>query len=183
MAYPVGLRDLYFAKQNADGTYVAPRKIKEAISAKIKPNFQITTLYGDDRAVVIAEALGDIDIALDVTDLTPDDYAYIMGITKNTDGVVEDSINTIAPYGAIMFRLPLNEGGFRYYCYYRGKFSSPDLTHTTKGGKSDFQTTSVSGKFMPRSDGKWRAHVDSTDVGVSQTVIDNWFTTVYVPTA
>jgi phi13 family phage major tail protein len=178
----VGLRDFHVAIMSGDGTYEVPAKIAPAISANITPNFNITTLYGDDQAVAVAEALGDIDVELNITDLTPDDYALILGKTKNTDGVVEDSTEDIAPYLALGFKLPKESGGFRHYWYYKGKFNPPSVSHNTKAGTPEFQTATISGKFMAREDKKWRAHMDSDDPEINQAVVDAWFNDVYEPT-
>lgn len=179
--YTVGLRDLHFAKIMEDGSYDVPKKLSEAISATVTPNYTITTLYGDDRAVAVASALGDIDIQINTTDLSPEDYQLLMGATKNADGVIEDSIDDVAPYGALLFRLPFENGGFKYYAYYKGKFQPPAATHNTKGGSTEFQTPTISGKFMAREDGKWRAHLEAAGT-TPNTVADAWFTKVYEPT-
>lgn len=179
--YAIGLRDLHFAKLNTDGTYAVPAKLSNAISASVTPNYTITTLYGDDRAVAVANALGDIDITINTTDLTPEDYDLLMGTTKNADGVIEDSIDDVAPYGALLFRLPLEAGGFKYYAYYKGKFQPPASTHNTKGGSVEYQTPTITGKFVSRDDGKWRAHFVH-DGAAASTVATNWFTSVYAPT-
>jgi phi13 family phage major tail protein len=181
MGYPVGLRDLHFAPLLADGTgYDAPVKLSEAVTANITPNYTITTLYGDDRAVAVAEALGDIDIEIAVTDLKSAEYDLLMGTSKNADGVIEDSVDDVAPYGALLFRLPFEDGGFRYYAYYKGKFQKPGTSHNTKAGETAFQNSTITGKFMSRDDGKWRARLDSTDDTAG--VAANWFTSVYEPT-
>ncbi|PLR93191.1 major tail protein [Bacillus sp. T33-2] len=179
-AYAIGLRDLYFAKFKADGTYEAPAKLSEAITATVTPNFTITTMYADDRAVAVANALGDIDIQITTSDLSDADYDLLMGTTKNAEGVIEDSVDNVAPYGALGFRLPLDGGGFRYYWYYKGKFQPPASTHNTKGGQVEFQNPAISGKFVARDDGKWRARF-THDSGTASTVAQNWFTQVYTP--
>ncbi|WGG47686.1 major tail protein [Rossellomorea sp. DA94] len=180
MSYAIGLRDLHFAKGMADGEYDVPKKLSDAITATITPNYTVTTLYGDDRAVAVANALGDIDIQINTTDLTPEDYDLLMGTTKNADGVIEDSVDDVAPYGALSFRLPLENGGFKYYTYFKGRFQPPGSTHNTKGGSVEFQTPTISGKFMAREDGKWRAHV--VDADGSSAVAAAWFDSVYKPT-
>lgn len=180
MGYPIGLRDLHFAKLNADNSYAVPVKLSEAITASVTPNFTITTLYGDDRAVAVATALGDIDVSINATDLKPAEYDLLMGTTKNADGVIEDSVNDVAPYGALLFRLPFDDGGYRYYCYYKGRFQPPGTTSNTKGGSVEFQTPTITGKFVAREDGKWRAHHDSPAALTS--VATNWFAGVYEPT-
>lgn len=180
MGYPIGLRDLYFALQTAEGVYETPVKLSEAISASVTPNYTITTLYGDDQAVAVATALGDIDISINTTDLKPDEYDLLMGTTKNADGVIVDTVNDVAPYGALLFRLPFENGGFRYYCYYKGRFQPPATTSNTKGSGVEFQTPTITGKFVGDGEGRWRAHHDSP--ATLTTVAQSWFTSVYEPT-
>lgn len=178
----IGLRDLHVAKLNEDGTYDAPKKLSPLVNANITPNYQIVTQYGDDRAVAVAEAMGNITVEIGLTDLTTEDYEYIFGKTKNADGVLEDTVDDVIPYVALGFRLPKEDGGFRYYWYYKGKFQPPSSAHQTKGENIQFEQPTISGTFMARDDGKWRAWVDSKDEGVSPTVISGWFANVYEPT-
>jgi phi13 family phage major tail protein len=180
--YVIGLRDLYFAKFEEGGGYATPVKLSEAIQATVTPNFTITTLYGDDRAVAVEEALGDIDVQINTTDLSADEYNLLMGTEKNADGVIEDSVDDVRPYGALGFRLPLTGGGFRYYWYFKGKFTPPANTHNTKGANTEFQTPTISGKFMSREDGKWRARLDAPKSAEANPIADTWFTEVYEPT-
>lgn len=182
MASVIGFRDIYVAVETSDGVYDTPKKISPGTNATVTPNYQIVTQYGDDRAVEIAEAMGDIDIEIGVTDLTPDDYALLLGKTKNADGVIEDSADDTPPYLALGFRLPKNNGAFRYYWYYKGRFTPPTNTHTTKGENLEFQAQTITGKFLAREDGKWRAHCDSDDVDIGAGITDAWFTKVYEPT-
>lgn len=179
-AYAIGLRDLYFAKMTAEGTYSTPVKLSEALTAGITPNYTSSTLYADDKAVAVESALGDIDISITISDLSDADYDLLMGTTKNTDGVIEDSIDNTPPYGAIGFRLPLSGGGFRYFWYYKGRFQPPASTHNTKGSGVEFQNPQISGKFVVRDDGKWRARF-THDSGVASPVATNWFSAVYTP--
>lgn len=179
----VGLRDIHVALLSEDGTYEAPRKLAPAMTAEVTPNFEITTLYGDDQAVAVAEALGDIDVSIGITDLSSDDYAFLLGRKKNEDGVIEDSTDDVSPYVAIGWALPKENGAMRYYWYYKGKFTIPSESNTTKQGTTEFQTPTLSGKFMARDDKKWRARVDSDDSGVNNSVIANWFSEVYEPSA
>lgn len=181
MGYPIGLRDLHFAPLEEDGTYGVPVKLSPAVTANITPNFNITSLYGDDKAVAVAKAMGDIDIEISTVDLKPADYDLLMGTTKNVDGVIIDTADDVAPYGALLFRLPLEDGGFRYYCYYKGMFQPPGNNHNTKGSEVQFQNSSIVGKFMSRENGDWRARLDSVD-DTDGTVAASWFTSVYEPT-
>ncbi|MGG0889944.1 major tail protein [Cytobacillus horneckiae] len=183
-AYSVGLRDLHFAKftqEGGSGLYLPPKKLSEALTASITPNYSVTTLYADDRAVAVESALGDIDIQLTIADLSDSDYEMLMGAAKNSDGVIEDSVDDVAPYGALGFRIPLSGGGFRFYWYYKGRFQPPAQNHNTKGSGVEFQNPAISGKFMAREDGKWRARL--THIGTTANeVADSWFNAVYKET-
>lgn len=178
MAY-IGLSDFYAAVYDPTlKTYEAPIKLSPAVAATVTPNFSTIKMYGDDRAVYIEEALGDISFEFSVTDLKTAEYELLLGKTKNTDGVIEDSVDDQAPYVAIMFRMKLAGGGYKYFCYYQGKFQTPGTTATTKGESVEFAPETLTGSFVAREDGKWRAHLNSNDVG-AEAAAAAWFTNVY----
>lgn len=176
----VGLKNIYVAKVLTETgtatTYDEPRKISEAITAKITPNVETATLYADDKASEVEEAFGDIDVEIGVKDLSVDDYAFLLGKTVDTNGGVLDNVNDVAPYLALGFEIPLTGGGKRMYWYYKGKFGIPSSEHTTKQDKTEFQTPTISGKFMSRGDGNWRYRVDSNET--NSTVVSAWFSAV-----
>lgn len=180
----IGLRNLFFAPltDEALNTYSAPVKISEAIEANVTINNDSTTLYADDRAVDVAEGFGEIEVELNIRNLDSAAYELLMGVTKNADGVFEDHIDDVSPYGALLFELPQSDGGSKLYVYYKGKFMKPGTEATTKGESVEFQTDTISGKFMPREDGKWRAHLISTDTDADPAVVAAWFDAVYAPT-
>ena len=176
----VGLKNIYVAEiESEEGnviTYGTPKKIAHAITANITPNVEQAVLYGDDRAVESEEALADIDVEITVTDLTIEDYAFLLGAEVDVNNGVTDSIDNIAPYVALGFEVPLSKGGKRMYWYYKGKFSIPSSEHNTKQGSIEYQTPTVTAKFMPREDGKWRYRVDANETNT--TLITEWFSEV-----
>ena len=177
----VGLKRIHVAKLLTDTdegtTYDVPRKISEAITANITPNVETATLYADDKLSEVDEALGDIDVEIGIKDLSVEDYAFLLGKTVDSDGGVTDNANDSAPYVALGFEVPLSGGRKRMYWYYKGKFSIPSSEHTTKQGSTEFQTPTISGKFMPRqSDEDWRYRLDSNETNAA--VVDSWFTEV-----
>lgn len=180
----VGLKKLHVAllTDEETNTYAAPSQLSPAVSANVTPNFSTTPLYGDDRMVYVEEALGDIDVEIAITDLIDEDYAILMGVTANADGVIEDTTNDQAPYVAIGFEMPKPDGGVALRWYYKGKFQKPTDGATTKGESVEFQTPTISAKFMAREDGKWRARVDYVNAAaIDAAVRDAWFTSVYEP--
>lgn len=173
----VGLSDFHAAVYNEElETYGVPVKLSPAVSANITPSFNVAKMYGDDRAVYIEETLGDITFEFALTDLQTSEYELLLGKQKDLDGVIIDSVEDRAPFVAIMFRMALAGGGYKYYCYYKGKFQIPSTSGTTKGDTTEFAPETLSGLFIAREDGKWRAHADSnTSTGAT----NSWFTGVY----
>lgn len=183
MAAFIGIENLVAAKFNEEeGTYDTPRVLTPLTNIGVTPNTDSVTLYGDNRAVAVAESLGDIDIEVGVTELTDADYAFLLGKSINGDGAIEDSVDDIAPYVALGFASTKSNGAKRLSWYYKGKFLTPAETLATKGESTEFQTPVISGKFMAREDGKWRATIDTDSKEVSQEVVDTWFDEVYEPT-
>lgn len=180
----IGLKNIHIAELTAEqeNTYGTVDKLSPAISANITPNSSVTTLYGDDHAVAVEETLGSINVEINTADLTPEQYAKLMGVTVNDDGVIEDSTNDIAPYVALGFELPKSGGGKKLYWYYKGRFQKPGGEFNTKGETVAFATQTLVANFMAREDGKWRAHHESLPADVDKAIADAWFETVYAPT-
>lgn len=182
----VGLKNVYVATFDEEaGSYATPVKLSPAISANITPNFESATLYGDDRAVHVEESLNTIGVEISTTDLTNEDYSLLMGVTANTDGVIEDSTSDAAPYVALGFEMPKTNGGVALRWYYKGRFQKSGEEATTKGENVEFQTPTLAATFMAREDGKWRARVDYKDAAsIDADIYNSWFTSVYedVPT-
>jgi phi13 family phage major tail protein len=183
----IGLKNLHVAKLTKDDqtgvTYETPKRLALAIEAKITPQVNTATLYADDRAAEVVESLGEIEVELGIDDLSSEMYAFLLGKTVNSDGVIEDKSTDSAPYVALGFCMPLSKGGEKYVWLYKGKFQLPEENAKTKGDNVEFQTPTIKAKFVTREyDDKWRASVISNDQDVDPTVIQNWFTAVYQPT-
>lgn len=179
----IGLKNAYAAVYDeATNTYETPVKLSPAISANVTPNFESTTLYGDDRAVYVEESLSTIDMEISTTDLTNEDYILLMGVEANADGVIEDSVNDVAPYVAIGFEMPKTNGGVALRWYYKGRFQKAGEEAATKGETVEFQPPALTATFMAREDGKWRARVDYKDAAsIDEEVYSTWYDNVYEP--
>jgi phi13 family phage major tail protein len=175
----VGLKDLHIAILGKDGSYDTPQKFARAIDATITPNTNSTTLYADDQASEVAESMGDVEVEINVDDLSTEQYALLLGKTVNEDGVVVDKSDDVSPYLALLFRSLKSNGEYRYVVLYKGKFSIPEDSYRTKADQVEFVNQTLSAKFVSKDDGEWRARVDSDDPTVSPQVIDEWFDYVY----
>ena len=138
------------------------------------------TLYADDQAIETAESMGDIEVEVEVNDIPNDILVELLGLTKDANGVIINSSNNTSPYIAIGFRSLKSNGKYRYVWLYKGKFQLPTDNYKTKGESAEFQSTTISAKFVSRTkDGKWKAQVDEDDEGIGVGVVDGWFASVY----
>lgn len=175
----IGLKNIHVALINSEGKYQTPVKIANAISATVTPNVSTNTLYADDKASEIVDNFNDIDVELDVDDLSTEKYALLLGKTVKSDGVIVEKSTDSAPYLALGFESEKSNGETRYVWLFKGRFSIPSDSYSTKGENPEFATQSITGKFVPNDKGEWRAKVDSDDPNVLPIVTGEWFQYVY----
>ncbi|WP_049869532.1 major tail protein [Paenibacillus sp. D9] len=179
----IGLDMLHYAiiTTAADGTetYGTPKALKDVRTATVSPETNTESLYADDRLVEVATSLGGIELELEVRDIPTEDYAALTGATIDANGVVVDKSTDNAPFVAVGWRSRKTNGAYRHYWLYKGKFGLPEDEFATKEDSASFQTPKITGTFMPREDGQWRAKVDSDGTDVPVGIISSWFTKVY----
>lgn len=89
---------------------------------------------------------------------------------------------------AIGFRAQKANGKYRYFWLYRVKFGIPATNLATKGDSITFSTPTIEGTVLRRNklDGQgkhpWKAEVNEGDEGVTQAIINGWYSEVYEPT-
>lgn len=182
-----GLAEIHYAlltKDDSTGaTYGTPKKLGDAISAKVSPAVNSATLFAENGPLVTANALGEITVEISVADIPFDIQAELLGMTLNADGVLIDNAEDQAPEVALGFKRTTNTGKSRYVWLLKGKFKLPEEEAKTAEGTTAFQTPTMTGTFVKRvSDGNWRYRVDAGAADVKQSVIDNWFKAVYSET-
>ena len=64
-----------------------------------------------------------VEIELETADISLSTYAELLG-KKLIKGQVIDNVNDVAPYVALLYRLPKDNGKNRFYCYYKTKFEN-----------------------------------------------------------
>ncbi|WP_371017383.1 major tail protein [Pseudalkalibacillus sp. JSM 102089] len=178
----VGLDNIYVAKlteENGEITYDTPVRILNAIDAKITPTVDSQNLYADNTVAEILRVFSQVDVEFTIAELSSDHYAMLMGVEKDENGVLVDSAEDEAPYFAFGFRAKKSKGENRLVWLYKGRFTSVDESYQTQSDKADFTTQPIKGTFVKRSDGKWRAKVDTDDQDIPLPVINDWFTKVY----
>ena len=178
----IGLRDLYRAPITVgdDGkeTYGMPVRMAKAISAELSVEVAEAILYADDGADEIVKEFVSGELTLNVNDLLPADLAALLGMTQDADKVVYGADTDEVPYFAIGFRAKKSGGQYKYIWLYKVKFAIPSESYTTKGDSIEFTTPEITGQFIKRPDGLWKAeHVAEPTNAVAAA----WFTTVREP--
>jgi phi13 family phage major tail protein len=175
----IGLRDLYCAPITADSNgndvYGQPRRLAKAISADLSVETAEAILYGDDAVDDTAKEFVKGTLGLNVTDLPTIEQAALLGHTMDADGVLYAGEGDDPPYFAIGFRARKNNGHYRYIWLYKVKFSIPTDKFQTKGEKIEFTTPEITGTFIKRDDGLWKA---DAVLEPAAPAAQNWFSAV-----
>lgn len=178
----IGLRDLYRAPITVDEsgkeTYGTPVRMAKAISAEISVEVAEAILYADDGADEVVKEFISGELTLNVNDIMPDDLAAILGQTQDADGVVYAGEDDEPPYMAIGFRAKKANGMYKYIWLYKVKFAIPSESYNTKGDSIEFTTPEITGQFIKRPDGKWKA--EHVAVPTEQAAA-SWFSAVREP--
>lgn len=188
----IGLDKPYYAiiTEDANGqeTYGTPKVMAKAIQADLTVNNATASLYADDGVDESVDEFTSGTLSLGLNDLASTVAAELLGARVDTNGVLVNSTNDIAPYVAVGFRARKANGNYRYFWLYRVKFGVPATNLATKGESITFQTPTIEGTVMRRNKPDtqdkhpWKTEVTDGDTGVSAATISGWFSAVYEPT-
>lgn len=188
----IGLDKPYYAiiTEDANGqeTYGTPKVMAKAIQADLTVNNATASLYADDGVDESVDEFTSGTLSLGLNDLASTVAAELLGARVDTNGVLVNSTNDIAPYVAVGFRARKANGKYRYFWLYRVKFGVPATNLATKGESITFQTPTIEGTVMRRNKPDtqdkhpWKTEVTDGDTGVSAATISGWFSAVYEPT-
>ena len=146
-------------------TYGSPVLVPGIVSLDIKTGKDTTTLFADNGPFGSASALGEIEVELDLADLSLEVYAALTGHTL-ANGVMKSHANDVAPYVAIGFEGLKANGKKRWVWLLKGTFAEPDDAYKTKGETVEFQTQKLTGKFVVTAkNGQWKQTTDEDATG------------------
>lgn len=189
----IGLDNFHYTPITSDTTtstvYGTAVKVPNVTQCNINFNSAIETFFADDGPAVVYSQIGEVEIEVGVADLSPTDYAFLIG-ADYARGVVEYGTGASAPDVAISFRSQKADGSYRYLTVLKGKFSVPEANHETKADGVNFQPQTLMFKGVQRlSDGKVFRRIDSNDTNLpsgvtATTLLTNFFANPnYVPAA
>lgn len=178
----IGVKKFYYSliTINESGTeeYATPVRIQGVNTININPNSSSATYYAEDQAWETATTIGQIDVEINLAELTLADQAILLGQTKS-GAIYTAGGDDNAPYLAIGFESLKSDGNIRYTWLYKGKFRVPENNNETKGESVNLQPDVLMGTFISRIlDGQYRKAADSGDADYTASIGSTWFDAV-----
>lgn len=181
-----GVEKAYYAvltTEEETPTYQAAKYLPGLREISVTANEEQATLYAENRLYDSENSLGEIEVTLDFASIDTADYVALLGKKVATDGGIIESADDQPPYIALMVEKTLSGKVKEYMTLFKGKLSIPEDKAKTKEGKTEYQTVSLSGLFMPLENGIWKHSVKTTDEGFNaETHATKWGKTVVIPT-
>ncbi|MEA4928588.1 MAG: major tail protein [Candidatus Limiplasma sp.] len=187
VAYYEGIADMYCAKMVQEETLQAPpvygavQLLGIGVSYKIAAKYTEGTLPGGNRNLRERKRLTSYEVELNVDRVRQAVLESFEGRERDANGVCKIGAAD-APYMALLFAVPLDDGTQELWVLYKGKLLAPDLEMKTRDGKYEWQTPTVKGTFGVRNDlGIPGMCCETGDEAVSAPVKTGWFTAPYAP--
>lgn len=160
-------------------------EIPQFVSVSSSEEQETLQWYSNDGVEFMASNTSSVEIEIELGYLTNALRAMLTGATLDSKGVLIKKSDDVAPEYAVITQKTLlgNESGVLDEVYYRVKFSIPDSEATTKTDSIEDSPITIVGTAVALSDGRIMASIDSTDVGVDTTVLNQWFSSVYTTSA
>ena len=178
----VGLDKLYIAKilrDEVETEFDKPKYLAGIKEIGIKPKVNGDDFYAENQLWLSETTLANIDVEVDITDLTNEDEAMLLGHKIATEGGIIKSADDTAPEVALLYKANKGNGKARYGVLYKGKFSIGDESYKGKEGKANFQSKKLKATFAPlHSNSMWSYKVDE-EQGMTDT---KFFESVILPT-
>lgn len=183
----VGLEKLYYSKitkdDNTAATFETPIYLPGVKEIKISPKVSTTKLYGENILWSQITSLDDIEVSINLADLSNAQQADLLGQTMATEGGVFAKATDSAPYMALLYVANKSNGGKRYGVIYKGKMELPEDSAKGEEGKAEFLTPEMKATFQPLVNNKmWKYSVDSDDADCPANIDTTFFASVIIPT-
>lgn len=179
----IGAENLTLAKVLADPaggttTYDTPFAItKKLIKIGVKNSSSMDPQYADDQTVDIYYEDGDIGLDIDITDLTEDEKALVLGQTMMAGVRTPNPATDVRPYFCVSWKSKKRNRNYKYYKILKVMFSEPDEDFEAKKEKSVPQTDKISGTGIQRfSDGLRKRIADADSATYVAGMGSGWFT-------
>lgn len=156
-------------------TFDKPRYLEGIKQIGVKPKQNSDPYYHEGRKVLEEQTIQDINVVVNITDLTDEDECYVMGHKLAKTGGVIRNDNDIAPPLAILYEAEKAQGISKYSILYAGTFGLSDEDIKAKEGKANFQPKKIQASFRSLIDGRWNYSVCSDSPNVTQEFLNTFF--------
>lgn len=183
----VGISKLHYAKITTDettsanpvyGTVQAPTC--GLVSVDISTSTNTTSLYADNILWDTETSQGEITANFTIADFPMDMQADLLGHTYDSSAkTLIKKVDDTAPYCAVGFEFLQASGKKLCVWLYKGKFSEPTTSGSTKGENTEFQTSEMTASFSALkgaggNTGRW---MYTQEFGATEST-DSFYTTV-----
>ena len=173
----IGVQELHIARVIKDGdnrVYGEPIKAAKSIKIDLATEIIEASLYSHDELIYHETDFKKGKITLNLADLPQAIAEMLLDLDVDEDGVLyagnESEENP--PVWAVGFQAAKDGGKNRYVWLLEVTFSTPDEHYETKSDGINIITPTITGDFVRRPDGRWKADY----VGYHTDVIaSGWF--------
>lgn len=146
----IGLDKFHFAKLTKDEpdalTYEEMIEFPNTIEMTVSTNAEVVSLYADNKAAIVYTTIGNVDVSLTKTIIPNEVLATWLG-SPMEGGIRHVTSTQNSPYFGIAWRQVYSDGKYSYLKLFKGKFTEPDKSATTKEETVDFQTAEITAQF------------------------------------
>ena len=160
-------------------TYGTPIKLKGAVSMSLSPAGNEVEFYAEDGLYYSDSANNGYNGTLELALIQDDFLKDILGEVEDSNKVLQENVTVSASPFALLCEFTTDDGA-KKFCFYNCTASRPELASKTKGESKEVQTETLNLKIRPNADGIVKA---STKSDTTASVINNWYSSVYQPTA
>lgn len=183
----VGLEKLCYAILTKDDdsalSYDTPVYLPGVKEIGVSPKVSTEKLYAENKLWEQDTALDEVEVTINIADLSNAERATLLGHTTAAEGGVFAKDNDQAPYVALLYKANKTNDEARYQVLYKGKFELPEDKSKGKEGKTEFQTPQMKAIFQStKNNGMWKYQVDSDDPDCPETIDKDFFTGIIIPT-
>jgi len=173
----IGVSSLYYAKMldEVAETYETPRALAGLSSIGSSASNTNLKFYADNTLFISNMYVGELEISIEIAELSAEEIADLLGMTADTEDVVTSKLSDVAPYVALGYKELDHNGAETFVWLLKGKFQVMDETITTKGKTPEAQPLSMVGNFIGKDNGVFRIKSDSSIPGYKD-VSSTWFT-------
>ena len=175
----IGLKDVHFAEVISDTaetlSYGIPIPVAKALTARINPNSNSETLFVNDKPYDTTNTLSEIEIELNLADISAEIQAIWLGHTLLNGKLIRKS-SDVPIWVALGFKALKSNGHFRYIWFTKGKFMVPEKKFQTRSNDVEFNSLIIQGKFVTRVyDQQWKKSIDTDHPSYTTIIGENWF--------